>query len=104
MVTSQVPAANSAVPGGSTVILYLGDAAPEETTTVPNVVGMSYEGAKKALEAQGLFMQAAGSRHLLQRELQAQSQSVAAGESVADRHHRAGPVQHVGGGRSRRLL
>lgn len=104
VVTSQVPAANSAVPGGSTVILYLGDAAPEETTTVPNVVGMSYEGAKKALEAQGLFMQAAGSSTFYSESSKAQSQSVAAGESVATGHHRAGPVQHVGGGRSRRLL
>lgn len=83
VVTSQVPAANSAVPGGSTVILYLGDAAPEETTTVPNVVGMSYEGAKKALEAQGLFMQAAGSGTFYSESSKAQSQSVVAGESVA---------------------
>ena len=83
VVTSQVPAANAAVPGGSTVILYLGDAAPEETTTVPNVVGMSYEGAKKALEAQGLFMQAAGSSTFYSESSKAQSQSVAAGESVA---------------------
>ena len=83
VVTSQVPAANSAVPGGSTVILYLGKAAPEETTTVPNVVGMSYEGAKKALEAQGLFMQAAGSSTFYSESSTAQSQSVAAGESVA---------------------
>lgn len=83
VVTGQVPASNSAVPGGSTVILYLGDAAPEETTTVPNVVGMSYEGAKKALEAQGLFMQAAGSGTFYSESSKAQSQSVAAGESVA---------------------
>lgn len=83
VVTSQVPAANSAVPGGSTVILYLGDAVPEETTTVPNVVGMSYEGAKKALEAQGLFMQAAGSSTFYSESSKAQSQSVTAGESVA---------------------
>lgn len=83
VVTSQVPAANAAVPGGSTVILYLGDAAPEETTTVPNVVGMSYEGAKKALEAQGLFMQAAGGSTFYSESSKAQSQSVAAGESVA---------------------
>lgn len=83
VVTGQVPASNSAVPGGSTVILYLGDAAPEETTTVPNVVGMSYEGAKKALEAQGLFMQAAGSGTFYSESSKAQSQSVVAGESVA---------------------
>ena len=83
VVTSQVPAANAAVPGGSTVILYLGDAVPEETTTVPNVLGMSYDGAKKALEAQGLFMQATGSSTFYSESSKVQSQSVAAGESVA---------------------
>ena len=44
---------------------------------------MSYEGAKKALEAQGLFMQAGGSSTFYSESSKAQSQSVAAGESVA---------------------
>ena len=47
-ITAQLPAAGASVPGGSTVVLYLGDAVPEESGTVPDVVGMSYEGAKTA--------------------------------------------------------
>ena len=83
VVTSQVPAANSAVPGGSTVILYLGGATPEETGTVPNVVGQSYEAAKNALEAAGFFMRATGTSTFYTNSSRAQSQSVAGGETAA---------------------
>lgn len=83
VVTSQVPAANSAVPGGSTVILYLGGATPEETGTVPNVVGQSYEAAKNALEAAGFFMRATGTSTFYTNSSRVQSQSVAGGETAA---------------------
>ena len=83
VVTSQVPAANSAVPGGSTVILYLGGAVPEETGTVPNVVGQSYEAAKNTLEAAGFFMRASGTSTFYTNSSRAQSQSVAYGEAAA---------------------
>ena len=82
VVTSQVPAANAAVPGGSTVILYLGGAAPEETGTVPNVVGLGYEAAKKTLEDAGFFMRAGGTSTFYGDASKAQSQSVAYGESA----------------------
>ena len=83
VVTSQVPAANAAVPGGSTVILYLGGAAPEETGTVPNVVGLSYEAAKKTLEDAGFFMRAGGTSTFYGDSSKAQNQSVAFGETAA---------------------
>ena len=83
VVTSQVPAANASIPGGSTVILYLGDAKPDEATPVPNVVGLGYEAAKNKLEAAGLFMRAVGGSTFYSEASKAQSQSVAAGESVA---------------------
>ena len=82
VVTSQVPAANSAVPGGSTVILYLGGAAPEETGTVPNVVGLSYEAAKSTLEEAGFFMRATGTSTYYSSSSRAQSQSIAGGETA----------------------
>ena len=59
-VVTQVPAPQAKVPGGSTVILYLGNAVPEESGTVPDVVGLSYEQAKNALEAAGFFMRSGG--------------------------------------------
>ena len=83
VVTGQVPAANAAVPGGSTVILYLGGAAPKETGTVPNVVGLSYEAAKKTLEDAGFFMRAGGTSTFYGDSSKAQNQSVAFGETAA---------------------
>ena len=59
-VSRQVPAASASIPGGSTVILYLGDAAPEESAAVPDVTGMTYEKARSALEKAGFFMRASG--------------------------------------------
>ena len=82
-VTRQVPAAKAAVPGGSTVVLYLGDAVPEETGTVPSVEGLSYEAARKKLEDAGFFMRASGVTVYYGNTTTAQSQSLAAGEVAA---------------------
>lgn len=60
VVTYQVPAAGVSIPGGSNVILYLGDAAPEDQVAVPDLSGKSPTAAKEALEALGLFMRASG--------------------------------------------
>ena len=82
-VVTQIPAPQSSVPGGSTVILYLGDTKPEETAVIPNVVGLSYEAAKNALEAEGFFMRAGGVSVYYSDSTIAQEQSVAAGETAA---------------------
>ena len=82
-VTSQIPSAGSSVPGGSTVILYLGDAKPAETGTVPDVTGLSYEAAKTRLENAGFFMRAAGVSTYYTNSTTADSQSIAGGETAA---------------------
>ncbi|OUQ81125.1 penicillin-binding transpeptidase domain-containing protein [Flavonifractor sp. An100] len=82
-VTGQVPAASSAVPGGSTVILYLGDSAPEESGEVPNVVGLSYESAKKKLEEAGFFMRASGVSTYYGNTTTASGQEIEAGSVAA---------------------
>ena len=82
-VNRQIPAAGTSIPGGSTVVLYLGDAVPEETGTVPNVSGLSYDAAKKRLESAGFFMKAAGVSVYYSNTTQATGQSIAAGETAA---------------------
>ena len=82
-VTHQVPAVGASVPGGSTVVLYLGDAVPEESGTVPNVVDLSYEAARKKLEEAGFFMRASGASTYYGNTTTAESQSIAAGETAA---------------------
>ena len=78
-VSRQIPAAGTKIPGGSTVILYLGDAAPESSGTVPNVIGMTYENAKNALEKEGFFMKASGASVYYGNTTTAESQSIAGG-------------------------
>ena len=82
-ITAQLPAAGASVPGGSTVVLYLGDAVPEESGTVPDVVGMSYEGAKKRLEEAGFFMRASGVSVYYSNTTTASDQSILGGETAA---------------------
>ena len=79
----QVPAARTSIPGGSTVILYLGDAVPEESNTVPDVTGMTYENAKNALEKAGFFMRASGVSTYYGNSTTAEGQSVSGGEIAA---------------------
>ena len=81
-VAAQVPSRGSAIPGGSTVILYM-SGQPEETTTVPSLDGLGYEEAKEKLEASGLFMRASGSSTYYGSASKVKSQSLAAGEVTA---------------------
>ncbi|MCI8304064.1 MAG: PASTA domain-containing protein [Lawsonibacter sp.] len=82
-VSRQVPAAGASIPGGSTVILYLGEAAPEEVGTVPNVTGMTYEAAKNALEKEGFFMRSSGVPVYYGNSTTAERQSINGGETAA---------------------
>ena len=83
VVSRQVPAARASIPGGSTVILYLGDAAPEASAAVPDVTGMTYEGAKNALEKAGFFMRASGVSTYYSNSTTAEHQSVTGGDMAA---------------------
>ena len=82
-VSRQIPAAGASIPGGSTVILYLGDAVPEESAAVPDVTGMTYEAAKSALEKAGFFMRASGVSVYYGNTTTAERQSVTGGEVAA---------------------
>ncbi len=60
VVTGQVPAAGVSIPGGSNVILYLGDESPAGQVETPDLTGLSPAAAKTKLEEHGLFMRATG--------------------------------------------
>ena len=59
-VTGQIPAAGLSIPGGSTVILYMGEEVPADQVEIPDVTGMSPAKVKESLEAKGLFLRAVG--------------------------------------------
>ena len=82
-VTDQIPAAGATIPGGSEVVLYLGEPKPEDTVAVPNVSGMTAENARAALTRVGLYMKATGASGYYTSATVAGSQSIAAGTQVA---------------------
>lgn len=80
-VTDQTPRSGTAIPAGSTVVLYMGEEKSTSKVAVPNVEGRTYAQAKKMLESCGLYIkspQVDNSSKVL-----AFSQSVAAGTEVA---------------------
>ena len=78
-VTGQVPSAGTVMPGGSTVMLYMGDIPLSDyrMSTVPNVIGMTVEEANKALSEAGLNISITGAA--TGSEAKAVSQSVNSG-------------------------
>ena len=59
-VTAQIPAAGQSVPGGSEVILYLGQTPETEMAAVPNFIGMNRQQASDAAGKVGLYILVAG--------------------------------------------
>ena len=59
-VTGQIPAAGASIPGGSQVVLYMGQDVPTDQVAVPNVVGLTLEQAQKKMEDAGLYLKATG--------------------------------------------
>ena len=80
-VLDQMPAPNAFVTSGSTVILYTGDVPVRLPVEVPNVHGMSYQEAKKALESSGLFIRTSGASKTDSRS-RVSVQSISAGREV----------------------
>ena len=61
VVTGQIPAAGATIPGGSQVVLYMGqEPVPTEQVEVPDLEGMSPEKAKATLNDLGLYLRATG--------------------------------------------
>lgn len=81
-VTDQIPAAGATIPGGSEVVVYLGESRPEGTVAVPNVSGMGAQAARNTLSSLGLYMKATGASGYYSSATVAGSQSIAAGTQV----------------------
>lgn len=55
-VTGQIPAAGQTIPGGSEVLLYLGDTPETRMVTVPDFLGMNRQQAEEAAGRLGLYI------------------------------------------------
>ena len=80
-VTAQIPAAGQTVPGGSQVILYLGEVAPERTVEVPDFAGMNRQQASDAAGQLGLYILVTGNSDVSPNVV-VTVQSVPAGQTV----------------------
>ena len=80
-VTGQLPKAGQTVPGGSQVLLYLGEQPPEETVTVPDFKGMNRQQASDAAGSLGLYILVTGNDGLSS-GIVVTSQQTAPGTSV----------------------
>ena len=83
IVQDQVPSAGVSIPGGSTVILYLGEDAPRTQVEVPSLAGLSPTACKTKLEGMGLFMRATGVVDYSDPNVIGASQSIAVGTMVS---------------------
>ena len=82
-VTDQMPAAGAVIPGGSQVVLYMGEEKPTEQVEVPDLNGMTPELAKQTLADLGLYMKASGAVAYYTASTRADSQSQDPGSAVA---------------------
>ena len=80
-VTGQIPAAGQSVPGGSQVLVYLGEDASEETVTVPDFTGMSRQQASDEAEKLGLYILVTGNDGISD-SVVVTSQSIEPGQTV----------------------
>ena len=82
VVTGQIPAAGSEVPGDAQVVLYLSADVPQEPVTVPDFRGMGVGPANQTASDYGLYLQARGSDRKSASYIYVTYQSVEPGATV----------------------
>ena len=80
-VTAQIPAQGASIPGGSKVVLYMGEQPSTELVEVPDLTGKTPAQAKSALSELGLYMKLSGDTGA---DSKAVTQTVAAGTQVPE--------------------
>ena len=80
-VTGQIPAPGQTISGNSQVLVYLGEAPPTDTVTVPNFIGMNRQQAADAAAQLGLYILVAGNTELSPK-VTVTAQSIPAGDAV----------------------
>ncbi len=81
-ITDQIPYAHSYIPGKSTVVLYAGGEAPEESCTVPSLIGKTPSEANVAATNAGLILRVTGSTTSSSGSIRVLSQSEEVGAKV----------------------
>lgn len=82
IVNYQTAQGGAYIPGGNEIVLYIGEAVPPESVTMPDLSNMTPEQAEQALNELDLYMEATGASQYYTDQTRVYDQSVAAGESV----------------------
>ena len=80
-VTSQVPSYSATVSRSSTIVLYMGENAPDETVVVPDLTGLGVSQVRQKLSALGLYYKSSGSEYATG-NIVAQRQDIKGGTEV----------------------
>ena len=80
-VTAQIPAAGEGIPGGSEVLLYLGEEPVEQTVEVPDFAGMHRQQAADAAGVLGLYVLVTGNPEIAP-QIKVTAQDIPAGTQV----------------------
>lgn len=81
-VTGQIPAAGAVIPGGSELLIYLGESKPTDPVEVPNLTGKGPDETRQALAALNLYMRGSGSAQYFTSATLCAGQSIAPGTMV----------------------
>ena len=81
-VTGQIPAAGAVLPGGSEILIYMGETRPRDPVEVPNLAGMTPDQTRQALAKVNLYMRGSGSAQYFTSATVCASQSFPAGAMV----------------------
>ncbi len=79
--TGQIPPAGQTVPGGSQVLVYMGEAPEEQTVTVPDFLGKNRQQASDLALSSGVYMLVSGNMEI-SANVKVTAQSVAPGTQV----------------------
>lgn len=81
-VTGQIPAPGAVLPGGSQILVYMGESKPRDPVEVPDLTGLTPDQTRQALEKVNLFMRGSGSAQYFTSATLCGSQSIPAGAMV----------------------
>ena len=82
IVNYQTAEGGTYIPKGNELVLYIGDATPPDTVTMPDLSGMTPDQVSDALTPLGLYMEATGASKYYTDATKVYDQSVGAGEEV----------------------
>ena len=81
-VTGQIPAAGAVLPGGSEVLIYMGEAKPNTPVEMPDLSGKTPDQTMQTLAALNLYMRGSGSAQYFTSATLCATQSIPAGTMV----------------------